>query len=727
MRRALHVSGGAITAGLACAVIAGGGLGASALAAPALGSILLLGSVTILLVTAVSRRLRFEAPSARSQRVSFWLSVAPAMADIEMAFALVGAAYAVIAVSGGLSSSLYPLLYGVIAFSVSFQSRPGAWAALGAAFILELAFFLREPFGMASAVPMLLHMIFLGGAAAAHALFLRGLIAQQRRHSRHRLEREVRAQRESVRDYRLISAALGAESRAPRSRADEEHILAVGGVQAISASIFYTLNLLRRSLPARTCILLWMTEGGDALKVKELASDGDEHLGEEMARVPPSGVLGAIIRDRAPLLIARAKPGQVPYYDREWSGAFVGVPVMDGPHLRGLLCATRAQAFDERELTLLGGATEQILRCIQSEQVFLAVERAKYEHERFYHASAMLCKALTLEEVMDTAFAAAAQIIEYDVAAISIYDAERRSHQVYSVRIEPGAESVVEADKLSGLTFRDNAGLVSMVVKNKHYLPAGGELRDVSAPVYNKSVRIKGAESLLVLPLLCGDIAIGTFMLASRRRLRFGKDVREMLGVIANQVAVSIQNGLMYKKMETMATTDGLTGLTNHRTFQERFLQMLERAERHGNEVAVLLCDVDHFKKVNDNYGHPVGDEVLRQVARVLRTAVRKIDIPARYGGEEFAVVLESTGMDGAIQLAERIRQDVAALIIESDKGTFQITMSIGIATFPEDARDRAALIERADHALYHAKETGRNRVVSHQRYLSEKRTRKAS
>lgn len=726
IRRALHVGGGALAGALACAVIAAGGLRPSALAAPSPGPMLLLASVVVLVITAISRRLRFVPPSARSQRVSFWLSMAPALADIEVAFALVGACYAIIAVTGDLGSPMYPLLYGVVAFSVTLQSRPGALATIGAALILEIASFLRMPFDLGSAVPMLLHVGFLGGAVVAHALFLRGLLRNLRNQRLRRLEREIQSQRESAREYRLISAALGAESRAPRSRADEEHILALGGVQTISASVFHTLGLLRWTLGARTCVLLWLTEHGDTFKIKELVTDTDDVT--EAARVPAAGVLGAVSRDRAPLVLARTKPRQIPYYDRgNFVGAFAGVPVMDGPHLRGILCADRDDPFADHEVAVLTRATEQVLRFIQSEQVFLAVERSKYEHERFYHASAMLCRALTLEEVMETAFDAAEQIVEFDAAAITIYEPERKRHRVYSVRVKPGAESLVRRESLTDLEFRDNTGLVSMVVKNKHYLPAGGEMRDMSAPVYTREVRLREAESLLVLPLLCGEDAVGTFMLASRQRNRFRKDVREMLGIIANQVAVSLQNGMMYKKMETMATTDGLTGLTNHRTFQDRLAEILDRGDRHGQSAAMLLCDVDHFKKVNDTYGHPVGDEVLRQVARVLRTAVRKIDVPARYGGEEFAVVLESTNLEGAMNLAERIRTDVAALVIDSDKGPFQITMSIGIATFPDDARERSVLIERADSALYLAKESGRNRCVSYQTLAASRRVRKAS
>src|SRR5690606_14074493 len=159
----------------------------------------------------------------------------------------------------------------------------------------------------------------------------------------------------------------------------------------------------------------------------------------------------------------------------------------------------------------------------------------------------------------------------------------------------------------------------------------------------------------------------------------------------------------------------------------ERFAQLLERSARHKHPAAILLCDVDHFKGVNDNYGHPVGDEVLRQVARVLRTAVRVIDIPARYGGEEFAVVLESTDLEGALHLAERIREDVGRLEIQTEKGVLQVTMSIGVAAFPDDAREQALLIERADLALYHAKQTGRNRVVCHRDFLAARKARKAS
>ena len=278
---------------------------------------------------------------------------------------------------------------------------------------------------------------------------------------------------------------------------------------------------------------------------------------------------------------------------------------------------------------------------MQSERVFQAVERSKNEHERFYRASAELNRALALDEVYDAAIAGARGVCEFDFAAIATYDARRGSHTLRRVVGEG-------ADKLLGTTHKDPSSIASMAAKNKLALPAGGDWRERDVPVFSHPMRIKDYESLLVLPLIVKDEVTGTFTVAATRTGAFPSDRREMLGVIANQVAISMQNARMYEALEEQATTDGLTGLVNHRTFQERFTTMLGRAERHELSVSLLLTDIDHFKKINDSYGHPTGDEVLRRVAAILKASARKIDIVARYGGEEFALVLEGTDRAGA-------------------------------------------------------------------------------
>ncbi len=722
LRRAGKVSIGAAAGAVACAVVGVGGADGAALlaATPSLPMTMVVVAVAALMCSAVIRRMQFSAPSARAQRASFWLAAATDLADLELALTLVAGAHVVIAVTGGLDSPAYPLLYGLVAFAMTVLARPGAIATLGAALLLEAALVVRTGITEATALAAGLHAIYLGGAALAHVLLLRGLTARYRRRRTARLDEELSALRESAKDYRLIAAALGPASRAPRVRDEEERLLAIGGVGMIGDAASWVLATLKRSLGARTVALLWIDDDGERVKLKEVVSDADDIT--ETPRLASAGILGAVIRDRAPLLCAATKPGQLTYYDGGRAGvALVAVPIIENTHLRGILAADRDAPFTEADRDLLADASHQVLRVVQSEQVFRAVERAKFEHERFYQATAMLGRALTPEQVMETAFDAASAIAEYDVAVIAMYEKDRKSHKIVAVRVGPGGVGMVDPEQLKDLEFKDNAGLASMVVKNRHYLPSSGEPREVSAPIYTRKVKIEDAKSLLVLPLLAADEPVGTLTLLARAEKRFGKDVREMLAVIANQVAISLENGFLYRRMETMATTDGLTGLTNHRTFQQRFAEMLERAQRHNHKLAVLLCDIDHFKNVNDKYGHPVGDEVLRRVSRVLQEVPRKIDVPARYGGEEFAVLLDNVDVAQAKIIADRIRIEISKVVVDTDKGPLSVTESIGIAAFPDDGRDRTTLIERADLALYHAKHTGRNRVVTWAEALAAK------
>jgi diguanylate cyclase (GGDEF)-like protein len=451
---------------------------------------------------------------------------------------------------------------------------------------------------------------------------------------------------------------------------------------------------------------LWLDDAGERLKIKELVTDSDCVV--ETAINADAGALGTVVKNRLLVNLRDPKRGHLPYYAAPVEVSFLGVPVIEDGHLRGVLCADRGgdRPFSEKEERLLQGASEQMLRAIQSERVFAQVERAKYEHERFFAALARLNRALTAEDVYATTFEATREICDFDFAAITMFDKSTKRHTVVS--------TMGDAPKgLAGLSFGDNAGIAAMVVKNKHFLPAGGEVRDKDALIFTKKVRLDGMESLLVLPLICHEEAVGSFAVAAKRPRAFGKDKREMLTVIASHVAVKLTNAQLYGRMEEMATTDGLTGLSNHRTFQERFAEMLARAERTGGKQALLLTDIDHFKKVNDTYGHPTGDVVLRGVAQVVRDCVRKIDLAARYGGEEFAIVLEGTDGNGARQLAERIRAEVQKQQFQSSKGPFGCTLSLGIAVYPDDGRDSKTLIGNADQALYHAKHNGRNRAVA--------------
>lgn len=166
------------------------------------------------------------------------------------------------------------------------------------------------------------------------------------------------------------------------------------------------------------------------------------------------------------------------------------------------------------------------------------------------------------------------------------------------------------------------------------------------------------------------------------------------------------------QELKRLATTDALTGLLNRRAFLEEVVQALQRYRRHGDEGALLMLDLDHFKRVNDRYGHPVGDAVLVQVSAALRGRLRLTDRIGRLGGEEFAVLLPETGPEGALALAQALREEVGAQRIPTPEGPLAVTVSIGLSGFAPGEADAVALLGRADQALYQAKEQGRNRVV---------------
>jgi len=167
------------------------------------------------------------------------------------------------------------------------------------------------------------------------------------------------------------------------------------------------------------------------------------------------------------------------------------------------------------------------------------------------------------------------------------------------------------------------------------------------------------------------------------------------------------------QEVERLSRTDPLTGLFNRRHLEETLRAEYERARRYNHDLSLAMIDVDHFKRVNDRYGHPAGDRVLAEVADVCRRGIRTTDLAARYGGEEFCLVLPQTGIRAAVVVAERVRALIEELRFESPDGGFQATVSIGVAAVAGRDVGWEPILSEADQALYRAKKTGRNRVVS--------------
>jgi diguanylate cyclase (GGDEF)-like protein/PAS domain S-box-containing protein len=219
--------------------------------------------------------------------------------------------------------------------------------------------------------------------------------------------------------------------------------------------------------------------------------------------------------------------------------------------------------------------------------------------------------------------------------------------------------------------------------------------------------------AVISVPLINNQKLLGVIAVGADPGVRIFAlpDIR-LIEMFCQQAAIAIQNAELYAKVKHLAVTDALTGLNNRGAFFDRARQEFNRSVRYGHKMSVIMLDVDHFKQVNDKFGHAAGDEALRLIARLCQGIIRDSDVAGRYGGEEFVILLPETGLNGAISTAQRLCEQIASSNLQSERGTLRMTASIGIAELTADVLDLEVLLDKADQALYRAKQAGRNRVA---------------
>src|SRR3989454_381482 len=291
-----------------------------------------------------------------------------------------------------------------------------------------------------------------------------------------------------------------------------------------------------------------------------------------------------------------------------------------------------------------------------------------------------------------------------DLCAITLV--EDRRHRVVAVEGEA-------ASPLRDLSFGENAGLVSNVVKLGAPLPGRALGAMDRVLIFDAGTVVRGLAALKIFPLKSGESVVGTLVCGSRSPDALPEAAQKELAMLALQAAEALVRTRLYAQAERLATTDGLTGLLNRRTFNAQLHGRLREAERYQRPLSLVLIDIDHFKQVNDGYGHPAGDAVLRSVADLLTRQARETDIVARYGGEEMTLILPETDARGALAIAERIRKSVGEAHHRTEQGNLRVTISAGLSTWPGGGESGEELLEAADKALYRAKQAGRNRVFA--------------
>lgn len=631
--------------------------------------------------------------------------------DAELgALAMVGAYFVVVRFDRHLDADLFPIVYLCLALTSALR-RGAKLAALATGLTCEAAvrFFAFGGIGLFEGV---LHGSFMIVFTSLNGLVLRAELSRVRTRGEAHLAGEMEKLRSEARSFRLLAPS------APAARASEDDRLMRSGVEEIHQSVLFALRLVRDSLGLHTAMLLWHNDDGTHLRISELVTDDPDFL--EGPFLVGDGVFGAAMSRSAIVNLHGLRDGyKLPYYAGECPvRAVCVVPVHEHGKIRGLLVADRVEdgPFLPREESILEEAARYAVRAIHNERVFLQLERGKAEQGRLYRAVDHLSSAKTEESVIEVGVGSAREITSVDYAALTLFDEKERTHEI---RFISGDFEDGDGSAVVGARFKSNTGLVAMALENRHPLPYRGQFDERKQVVFTRHVTPPKMPSILVLPLSAHDRPLGTLVLGSRRRGAFGESVRGTLEVLASHLAVSLEGARMMKRLEELATTDGLTGLLNKRALLEVAEQKIASARRFGRHLAVLVTDIDHFKKVNDTYGHDVGDVIIKGLGDVLQRNKRNTDAVARFGGEEFVVVCEETDERGALLLAERVREELARTTFVAGLGedgaqrTVRVTCSIGLATFPSGGQTWESLFKAADTALYASKQGGRNRTTS--------------
>ena len=615
---------------------------------------------------------------------------------------------------------LQPLVYLVVACLVTWLDRPVGLGLVALAAGLEAGGWWWQGAPLEERAAVLGHLAFLALFSLLYHAVLSGRLLASRRAEQAAVAHRLSEIEQQAREYRLLApngvSGTGAE------RAERAKQATIASVVEIETAVKGTLTVAEAALRADTCAVFLLSDDDRELVLREVRSDSDAIAATPLPA--GEGAIGCVVKARAPVRLHGDDVRAASYYvDGTRPGALLAVPLLDrrGGQLRGVLLADRLEPrpFTEEDERVLEALAGEVIRAVAAERLMGGMRSSRDEWEGFFQALERLNKATKLADVLDATLAEARRLVPgacLGTVTLREGGGDEPTHTVARTWTVEGWPGTAPAE---GYRFDGSGGsLVAAAVRLDSSLPAK-DLPPARAVVFDPATRLRGLESVKVVPLRAeplreGDPAVlGTLVLGSSRAGVFDQERVRQLEMVALQAGQALQRARLYDATERLATTDGLTGLTNHRTFQGRLDEQINVSQRYGRPLSLILCDIDHFKSVNDTHGHPVGDLVLKGVARILAKEARATDVVARYGGEEFALVMPEADTAAALGVAERLRERVGQLVTETGRGPLQVTMSLGIATFPADAGDKAALVERADGCLYHAKRNGRDRCVT--------------
>lgn len=428
-------------------------------------------------------------------------------------------------------------------------------------------------------------------------------------------------------------------------------------------------------------------------------------------RSPPTldeiSFVGSALKAGTPQIYRAQHPG------KGISGEFLALPLIANQQPLGaiLLDAGPHQSWDENQVKTGEEASRQIALALLKARLFEQTQRQLRETETLRESGIAVASALKQDEAIERILEELNRVVPYDSATVQIRQEE------YLIVV--GARGFANPQDILGLKFplQENT-LTHKVVKQK--MPYILDDAPLEYPHFREGLH-KGIHGWMGVPIVLKDRVIGKLTLDSHQPFRFTQAHARLATAFAAHVAITLENARLFNEVERLATHDFLTGVYNRRYFMDLAQHVFLRAARYQESMAIILFDLDHFKGVNDTYGHLAGDQVLQIVAETCQKQLRSSDLLARYGGEEFVILFSnppayqennSGAPVQAAQIAERLRKAVSRLSISHTLGEIKPTISLGVANRVEQSEGLEQLINYADIAMYQSKRNGRNRVT---------------
>ncbi len=420
------------------------------------------------------------------------------------------------------------------------------------------------------------------------------------------------------------------------------------------------------------------------------------------------GVMGTVVQTGRLLMLSdyQAWDKSLPGYRSSNCRTVIAVPLRARGRLLGVVSITDARVgrkFTDNEVRILKMFAQQAAIAVDNAHLFEDAHRRAEEAETLRQVSLIVAGLLDEKDAIRQILELLGRVVACDTAVVVLKEKETLSvvgeHQWKANPSMLGMEfSVFGISPYADVARRIEPLLVSDAV--------------AQYPRLSRDERSAYIRSWLGVPLIAHDDVLGVIAVHSMLPNYFSQSNLRLLSAFGSHVAVAIANARLYADAQRLAITDPLTGIFNRRYFFQVASIEFRRSLRHRTDLSVLMIDIDRFKRVNDTYGHQIGDVTLQKVAAACRSSIRDIDVLARYGGEEFIILLPDTDEVGAMRVAHRLHEAVSTHPVKANGHEISITVSIGVAVMENGIQNLDTLVGRADQALYRAKRAGRNRVA---------------